>query len=399
VNENDLEQLRLRINDAAGSIASGKSFRAFDRMEFLRTFADPLYRSLVEIRLRSGIKHPAGASGINFAATSLFAGDFFKMDFYGPSSEHGVTPARIRLGKKLFSDPILSGEKNRSCASCHDPNKGFSDGLAKPYAIDDKTLLARNSPTLWNAGLQTRQFWDSRVDLLENQLGEVVHNLQEMQGSLGNAVNDLKGSAEYSSLFRDAYPAEKENINRFTIANSIASYVRSLRSLDSRFDKYISGRTNDYSASEKNGFNLFMGKAKCGTCHFLPLFNGVVPPLFYETESEVLGVPATKNRNSPMLDGDRGKFDFTKAEIHRFAFKTPTIRNIALTAPFMHNGVFNTLEEVIDFYNEGGGTGLGIAPPNQTLPPGKLDLSKKEKADLIRFLHSLTDTSAAGINY
>lgn len=390
----DIDLIKSRIQGAGNFLARGKSFDSFDRLEFIRSQADAIYQSIVQVRKRNNISFPPGSNGINFNAESIFTDSFFKMDFFGPSADYGVTEERIRLGKKLFGDPILSGERNRSCASCHYPNKGFTDGLAKPYAIDNVTPLLRNSPTLWNAGLQTKQFWDSRVDILENQLGEVVHNLQEMQGSLGNSVNDLKGSVEYLRLFNEAYPLEKNPVNRFTIANAIATYVRSLRSLDSKFDRYISGRSTEYSASEKNGFNLFMGKAKCGTCHFLPLFNGVVPPIFTETESEVLGVPSTKDKRNAKLDGDRGKYDYTKAEIHRFAFKTPGLRNVELTGPYMHNGVFNTLEEVIDFYNEGGGTGLGIAPPNQTLPPEKLKLSKKEKANLVHFLKSLTDTTA-----
>jgi cytochrome c peroxidase len=147
------------------------------------------------------------------------------------------------------------------------------------------------------------------------------------------------------------------------------------------------------SAAEKDGFNLFMGKGKCATCHHPPLFNGLLPPVFIETESEVLGVPKSKNKKSPEIDPDLGKYNFTKSVIHKYAFKTPTIRNIELTAPYMHNGIFNTLEEVMDFYNQGGGKGLNIAPPNQTLPFDKLNLTKKEKENIISFLKSLTDTS------
>lgn len=143
-------------------------------------------------------------------------------------------------------------------------------------------------------------------------------------------------------------------------------------------------------AKEKKGFNLFAGKAGCATCHFLPLFNGLVPPRFNETESEVLGVPESTQKPA-RIDPDEGKFLFTRAPLHRYAFKTPTLRNIARTAPYMHNGVFATLEEVIDFYDRGGGAGLQLAIPHQTLPPDKLGLSRKEKEALLAFLHALTD--------
>ena len=151
------------------------------------------------------------------------------------------------------------------------------------------------------------------------------------------------------------------------------------------------GYEKQLNNSEKRGFNLFAGKAKCATCHFIPLFNGLVPPDFNETESEVLGIPGRSNKKQ--VDGDLGKYDFTKAVIHQHAFKIPTLRNVSLTAPYMHNGVFKTLEEVIDFYDKGGGAGIGIKLPNQTLPADKLNLSKQEKKDIISFLHTLTDTT------
>ncbi|MEO8763271.1 MAG: hypothetical protein ABI416_03250 [Ginsengibacter sp.] len=143
---------------------------------------------------------------------------------------------------------------------------------------------------------------------------------------------------------------------------------------------------------EKKGFNIYMGKARCATCHFVPLFNGVAPPYFSEAESEVLGVPATTDTLQPKPDPDEGKYNLYPVSIFKFAFKTPTLRNIALTAPYMHNGIYKTLDEVVDFYNKGGGSGLGIAPTNQTLPSTRLQLSEKGKKELIAFLHSLTDT-------
>ena len=166
----------------------------------------------------------------------------------------------------------------------------------------------------------------------------------------------------------------------------MASYVRSLSQYNSKFDEYLRDEV-EYSSDEKAGFNLFAGKAKCATCHFIPLTNGTVPPNFMKTESEILGVP---NRHN-YLDTDLGKYELTQAEIHRNSFKTPTIRNIELTAPYMHNGVFKTLEEVIDFYNKGGGIGLGFKVPNQTLPEDELLLSDKEKKQLIAFMKTLTD--------
>ena len=136
-----------------------------------------------------------------------------------------------------------------------------------------------------------------------------------------------------------------------------------------------------------------MGKAKCGTCHFMPLFSGAKPPRYYYIESEVIGVPAATAKKNAVLDKDSGRYTITGFPIHLFSFKTPGLRNVALTAPYMHNGVFKTLEEVVDFYNEGGGKGLHIAPKNQSLPFDNLQLNAKEKRDLVAFLKTLSDTS------
>jgi len=214
-----------------------------------------------------------------------------------------------------------------------------------------------------------------------------------MKGSLTRSVKELGANPKYASLFQKAYANETPTLTEYNIANAISSYVRSLIAVNSRFDQYMRGDKTKMNKEELKGFNLFMGKAKCATCHFIPLFNGLVPPEFTETESEVLGVPRTNETIAPVLDSDEGKFKFTRSIVHKFAFKTPTLRNIELTAPYMHNGVYNTLEEVMDFYNKGGGTGLKIAPENQTLPEGELNLSKKEIRAVIAFMKTLTDSA------
>jgi cytochrome c peroxidase len=245
-------------------------------------------------------------------------------------------------------------------------------------SIDTGVYLKRNTPTLINAVFQTRQFYDSRKPVLEFQVRDVVHNPHEMGGSLDQSVNLFKKDKEYAGLFREAYPGENDPITPFTIANSLASYVRSLQAVYTRFDRYMRKESVLYSPQEIRGFYIFMGKAKCGSCHFMPLFNGLVPPMFNETESEVLGIPADKGRH-PRADPDSGEYYYTHAAVQLFSFKTLTLRNIALTAPYMHNGLFATLEEVVDFYDKGGGHGLGIVPPSITLPPDQLRLSRAEK--------------------
>ncbi|MEP7377573.1 MAG: cytochrome c peroxidase [Chitinophagaceae bacterium] len=390
---NIYNELNGTIIGAINYLSAHNDFNQFDRLAFIVKYANAIAAKIKKAGNALGIANSNGLAPVSRDVNTIFEKDAFDIRFFTPDKEYLATAERIELGKQLFYDPILSSTKNRSCASCHKPELAFTDGLKTALSVDNKKYLIRNTPTLLNSVFQTRQFWDSREDILENQLNNVVHNAEEMSGSLPQSANDLKNDPHYNALFKKAYEGETEPISAFNIANAISSYVRSLQSLNSRFDQYIRGDQKQLSANEKNGFNLFTGKAKCGTCHFVPLFNGLVPPEFSETESEVLGVPQTKEKIKATIDPDSGKYNFTKSIIHRYAFKIPTVRNIELTAPYMHNGVFSTLDEVMEFYNNGGGKGLKIAPENQTLPFDKLNLSKKEIADIISFMKSLTDTS------
>ena len=392
--QGNMTSLITLLNKADAYLQTHNSFNSFDRLEFMSSHIDPFYKALNLARIKAGIAVPEGQSPVNYSASSIFQEDFFNINFFSPGKEYWITDKRIELGKKLFSDPILSGTKKRSCASCHLPGKFFTDGLTVPYALDQTKLLTRNTPTLWNAAFQTRQFLDARSEILEDQLKEVVHNTDEMKGSLQECVDDIKAIQEYVYSFNNAYPGENEPVNAFNIANAISSYVRSLVALRSQFDEYMRGDKTKLSAPEKRGFNLFSGKGKCATCHFIPLFNGLVPPEFTEMETEVLGVPAAKSKINATIDADPGKYNISKATVHKFAFKTPTLRNIEFTGPYMHNGVFNTLEEVMEFYNEGGGAGWNTAPENQTLPKDKLNLTPKEIDEIIAFMKTLTDAAA-----
>jgi cytochrome c peroxidase len=389
-----LAKLNSDIRNAERFLNTQKNFNQFDRLNFISTYSNPLYRSIVKLRKALLINNPGENYPYNADAESFFATDFMNINFFSPSKEYRLTNERIQLGKKLFYDPILSSTNTRSCGSCHNPGLAFTDGLKTPLSLDSSISLRRNTPTLWNSAFQTKQFYDSRTTVLEDQLDEVVHNSDEMKGSLKGNAEDLKRDAIYKKLFESAYPNEKDVFAPYNIANAISSYVRSLVGFNSRFDQYLRGNNRALDKQEKNGFNLFAGKAKCATCHFIPLFNGLVPPRFTETESEVLGVPRSSTIHSK-IDPDKGKFEFTGSPIHEYSFKTPTLRNISLTAPYMHNGVYKTLEEVMDFYNNGGGAGIHIKTENQTLPPEKLNLTRKEISDIIAFMGSLTDTTGS----
>lgn len=322
-------------------------------------------------------------------AKTLFDTDAFNVDAFIPGPEFHTTEAKAALGEKLFYDASLSGTGTRSCASCHRPDLAFTDGLVKNTDIHDGTkLLKRNVPTLLNAAFQSNYFYDMRALTLEDQTRDVITNKAEMDGSMERVVQYVSANKIYKSLFAKAFPAKTGNsIRPDEVTNALASYVRSLARLNSRFDAYMRGNDNALTKQELNGFNLFAGKAKCGTCHFIPLFNGVTPPKYVASETEVQGVP--RSLTDSTLDPDAGYYDVIGVESYKYAFKIPTIRNIQRTAPYMHNGVYQTLDQVMEFYNNAGAVGLRMNLPNQTLPEEKLNLTEKEKEDIIAFVKSL----------
>ena len=170
------------------------------------------------------------------------------------------------------------------------------------------------------------------------------------------SVKKLEQDSVYRKMFIAAFPYEDNNqIDTFEVMNAIGSYIRSLVLLNSRFDEYMRGRKSAMDSTEIDGFNLFMGKARCATCHYMPLFNGSFPPMYRTNEVEVIGVPKSRSQNE--IDPDLGRYDIVKVESVKHAFKISTVRNAARTAPYMHNGVYTTLEQVMDFYNKGGGAG------------------------------------------
>lgn len=373
---------------------SAKSFDEFDRAEFISAYITPLLKTIQTVQHSLNISPKNDIRAFSTQATSLFDSASWNVNYFAPNYARPLTTEKIKVGKLLFYDPILSKNSDRACASCHQPEHGFTDGLPTSTVMNGTRGSLRNAPTMLFAGMQNNAFYDQHVLYLEDQATGVITNQIEMHGSLKEVVEKLKSSDEYSDLFQNAFGNNKGSaITDENIRIALASFVRSLTPMNSPFDRYMRGEAMAISSEEKLGFNLFAGKAKCATCHFMPLFNGTVPPHFTETEAEILGVPSKPDTMNATVDSDVGKFILNNAEIEKFAFKTPTLRNIAITAPYMHNGVYKTLEQVIDFYNRGGGEGIGIHLENQTLPPDKLNLTQKEQRALVSFLQTLTDTT------
>jgi cytochrome c peroxidase len=386
--------LDASFDRAITMLDTARSFDAFDRLHFITTAANPLAYALADARRSLGIGTPEERRAYRVSAATLFdSGAFDTHAFAAPHTER-ATPAQVALGRRLFFDPQLSGGGDVACASCHDPEKAFTDGRVRSPSRTGRVAL-RNSPTMINAGLQVGSFSDLRTTYLEDQVTDVVGNAEEMHGSIETVARQLGTDSSYQRAFAAAYPGSaRSSVSGPQVRSAIASYVRSLVALNSRADRAFRGDTAALTSEERLGLNLFMGKAKCGTCHFAPLFNGTVPPMYQESEVEVLGVPSRSIVRGATVDPDSGRFRVTRSAPHLHAFKTPSVRNTGLTAPYMHNGVYRTLDEVVDFYNRGGGAGIGIALPNQTLPPDSLGLTRAEQRAIVRFMQALTDTAA-----
>jgi cytochrome c peroxidase len=396
------KQLTDRIDAAfkgcVQTLGVAADFEKFDRMSCIRLYLEPLYGHILALHLALGIETTYQVNQLsrplNYLSPSMFEAGAFNDHYYAGTGTLKENPDAIMLGRMLFFDPVLSKNNRRACASCHLPEKAFTDGLPKSLATNLEGTVGRNAPTLINSIFADKYFYDFRSDRLETQAEHVIFNEKEFNTTYYEIIDKLNQSAEYRVLFQKAFGHEP---NTAGIARALAVYVRSLASFNSPIDRYLRGESADIEEEVRVGFNLFMGKALCGTCHFAPTYSGLVPPSFTENESEVIGVPLDPGAEPLQIDPDLGRYDNGRARDHavhlQFSFKTPTIRNAALTAPYMHNGVYPTLASVVDFYNRGGGAGLGLDLPHQTLPFDQLHLSELEQRALVRFMEALTDTA------
>ena len=376
-----------KVNNLISYLNQHSNFNDLNRAVVFSEYFNPLGNDLVNIQNQLTIPFFDEARPLRADAPHLFKKGIFNAAFYSPSQKQKTDSNLVSLGKMLFFDSKLSSSGERNCGTCHRPEKAFTDGLRKNKSFDGQSLILRNTPTILYAGLQASQFADSRIAFLEDQIKQVAENPLEMHGNLKQLVMVINTDKIYHKKFSLSFP--NEPISELKIQEAIAAYIRSKNAFDSRFDQYMQGDKAKINEEEINGFNLFMGKGKCGTCHYMPLFSGNIPPVFMKNESEVIGAP--KDKSNKELDTDIGKFILYKAKPHKNSFKTPTLRNVNLTAPYMHNGVYNTLEVVMDFYNNGGGAGLGLNVPNQTLPADKLNLTSKEIKSIIAFMGTLSD--------
>lgn len=366
-------------------------FNSFDRLDWIQSHLMPL-SEIVKSENKSLTQAPSElrfSKAFYGTLSDLMKGKNINPEAFSGFSQAQSNEVKVELGRLLFYDVNLSKSHSMSCASCHQPNRAFTDGKMVSTSPVHGSGRYRNTPTVLYSAFQRSLFYDMRSFDLENQIQEVFDNPSEFNLGASEMIRRMESRSDLKVLFKRAFP-NKSKIELYDVRNALAAFLRSLLPFQSKLDRYFQGKT-DLAPAEKLGFNLFYGKAKCATCHFAPIYNGTQPPRFQMTESEVLGVPARTREGHWVLDPDLGRFDLYQIDFFKRAFKTPTLRNVSKTAPYMHNGVFQTLEEVIHFYNVGGGSGMQLQVPNQTLPPDSLHLSLAEKQALIQFIEALTD--------
>ena len=288
-------------------------------------------------------------------------------DFEVPA-QNLMTPEKVSLGKRLFFDKNLSKDRTISCGTCHDPAKGFSNGEAFAKGVSGR-FSQRNVPSIVNSLFRQAQFWDGRAETLESQAQGPLFNPDEMAMDENLLVERLQADTIYSQRFQDVFATEPTLEG---VLNAIAAYERTILSAATAFDRYEwNGEKTALSESAVRGIALFRGKARCSTCH--------IGTNFTDDKFHNIGAGIGAGQNDP------GRAAITKKSEDLGRFKTPTLRNITLTAPYMHDGSLATLEEVITFYDQG-----GRPNPNLDEEIKPLQLTAAEKSDLLEFLKSLT---------
>ncbi len=337
-----------------------------------------------------------------------------------------VNPSRIMLGRLLFFDPILSGERDVSCATCHHPAFGFADGRAVsagvggvglgPQRVPSASaitghpigLVPRTAPTVLNAAFNAGpdglpsplgiQFWDGRVQGLEEQSRGPITSRAEMAGDAypstvaqDSVVSRLRAIPDYVQRFREAFPWEavvlpgSTVITMDTYGRAVAAYERELVTRVSPFDRFAGGEDDALTPRQVQGLELFFTRARCALCHGGPMFSNF--------RFHVLGVPQQGPGAGVLPGDDTGREEHTGNPADRHAFRTPSLRNVELTSPYMHDGIFTTLEEVVGFYQQGAHPRHPAVPDTRVDPVVRdtLPLTAEEISALVAFLRSLTD--------
>lgn len=291
------------------------------------------------------------------------------LDLVLPAPEDNAsTPAKAALGRRLFTDRRLSIDGTVACASCHNPSRAFTDGRAVAVGVAGRTGL-RNAPALINRGYGTSFFWDGRASTLETQVLQPLLDTREMAATRASVLQTLRQDRQYRRQFRAAFDREPEWDD---VGRALASYVRTIRSGTSPFDRFRHGDRSALTAQQQQGMRIFLGRGNCWSCH---KGANLTDERFHNTGVAFRGGDHT----------DEGRFVISRHPSDRRAFKTPTLREVARTAPYMHDGSIATLDDVVDHYDRG-----GAADPSLSKEIRPLDLSADDKRALVAFLRSLS---------
>jgi cytochrome c peroxidase len=386
-------ELYGRLLDFTGGQSS--HYSSFDHYSFIRDYVNPLFalnqKMIIEYKVKSSsvVDYSLSKSSTSIFSKSLYNGQNSKGIFLRVTDEKALSEID-RLGKLLFYDPLLSGNNQRSCASCHKPDEFFTDTMTSTSPrFDHKGFLARNTPSLINVGYNHLVMLDGKHISLQHQTRGVIGNTVEMGSDERECLKKILSCRDYKKGFQKLlkYTPQETEVTFEHVISAITFYYGKFGNYEAPFDMAVN-TAHHLNADAMEGFNLFMSKAQCATCHFVPHFNGVKPP-YVASEFEVIGVPGDTAYTK--LSEDKGRYEVNPAFETMHAFRTGTVRNITHTAPYMHNGVFHSLMQVIDFYNAGGGAGKGLRVENQTLSADSLGLSYPEKLKLIAFLRSLDE--------
>ena len=372
-----------------------KENTSFDFFTFIKDYLNPLYgmnqQMITDYRVisRSYVDYSLSRDCRSIFDKTLYKGQNSKGIFIAIDDPAMLAEIR-KVGKLLFYDPRLSGNNKRSCVSCHKSKEFFTDTATSTGLNFDRIKnLPRNTPSLVNVVYNHLLMNDGKHTSLQNQAKDVTTNADEMGSTEKEIMAKVLSCKEYKKAFKKfiKHTSVSDSITFTHIVSAITFYYSDFSRYTSPFDDAIN-KKGTITPKAIEGFNLVMSKAQCATCHFVPMFNGVKPP-YIETEFEVLGVPADSSFKK--FDNDEGRYKSNPAKEMKHAFRTTTLRNSFHTKPYMHNGVFFTLEQVMDFYNNGGGVNKGFEIDNQTLSSDSLHLTPAEQLAIMEFLRTLDE--------
>jgi cytochrome c peroxidase len=359
----------IRILKRTARFTAQYAFEGLDRVGLFKKHLIPLQEHLRLLASSLATPMPRWAEPFNWSSEP-FTDDWLRSEVF-TTTGNDQRDSLIALGALLFVEPMLSGNNKRACISCHKPSKAFSDGRQTSLGFDFSAKLSRNAPTLVNTVFSQGFGHDLTFRTLDEQILSVINHHQEFRSSMQEVVTKLSTSKGYQTKFQTCFPGSS-SIDSAQVLTALSSYMESLVFQNSPFDRYMRGESDWIEPAVLSGYNLFMGKASCGSCHFAPLFSGL-KPMTYQVQEYQSGFyhriendQLKKNQDAGLANSSvkKGKAD---ADQYEFFFKTPTLRNLAYTIPYLHDGTCISLDSLLVHYHYLVPTKNGTNPAGQVL--------------------------------